>query len=99
LEIENLELANLIRIGKVQTQLYDLLHTLDLLTATLDLGLTLRTCLHLNVALAAQSVIWTSRDAGMSFPSIFPRTASPARLRKRDYAAHARASLRKGPQF
>lgn len=54
LEIENLELANLIRIGKVrlevesldadlflQTNLGDLLHTLNRLASTVDLGLSL----------------------------------------------------------
>jgi hypothetical protein len=106
LEIENLELANLIRIGKVrlgienldaelflQTELGDLLHTLDRLTATLNLGLSLlfAPVYNLNVAVAAWSDYLELTRRWFELPIKFSHYRLP-----RAYAAHARASLPKG---
>jgi hypothetical protein len=106
LEIENLELANLIRIGKVrlgienldaelflQTELGDLLHTLDRLTATLNLGLSLlfAPVYNLNVAVAAWSDYLELTRRWLELPIKFSHYRLP-----RAYAAHARASLPKG---
>jgi hypothetical protein len=106
LEIENLELANLIRIGKVglevenldaelflQTQLGNLLHTVNL-----ALGLLFAPAYNFNAAVAAwynyldltrrwfEPPIKFSED--LKRPEL-PAVAKPLRLRKREYAVHA----------